>query len=353
MTKTVWHLCSNRWNSAITEYALRSAQSLQLVGWKSVLSAKPSSHCERRAEEYSVKGPSFEFKVKDLFALRDARRVIQPDLIVTYGGPETFLARFLGVPVVRFRGQDSDLTDEISPLAARLNLGFCRAILTPAKKVQLRFQNALRRVPVFSVVLGLDASIFKARPRITKRPVLMIVGRLDPIKGHAEFLRIYRDLLEVWPEHKPKPYLEIIGQKSNVSPDSLHELAQNLKLARGEDYEIIDQRVQDLPERMANATLGLIPSLGSEVIARVTEEFLLSGTPVLVSAVGTLEECLIDGSFGSVLNHASLFDWTSKSYKETDEERLKRSDKAKEYFSLEAMGTQLAKIYESLIDSKY
>ena len=136
----VWHLCSNRWNSAITEYALRSAQALKLSGWHSELSALPSSPCAKRAGEYGVGGPSFRFKFSDLFRLRAYARILMPTVIVTYGGPETFLARFLGVPVVRFRGQDSDLTGPLTALGLRANMGFCQAILTPAKVVRDRFR---------------------------------------------------------------------------------------------------------------------------------------------------------------------------------------------------------------------
>jgi hypothetical protein len=31
--RVVWILCSNRWNSAITEYALSAARALKLSGW--------------------------------------------------------------------------------------------------------------------------------------------------------------------------------------------------------------------------------------------------------------------------------------------------------------------------------
>lgn len=347
MNKVVWHLCSNRWNSAITEYALRSAQALQKRGWHSELSALPASHCERRAKEYGVSGPGFRFKLGEIFELRRYARQLKPALIITYGGPETFLARFLGVPVIRFRGQDSDLTDKLSAFELRLNLGYCRGILTPAKIVQERFQKALPKKKVESVTLGLDASQFFPMPIVRKRPTLLIVGRLDPVKGHKGFLEVFKGLLETHP--LPSPFLQIIGQRSNLTPEELNAQAANLGLKKDEDYEIIDERVTDLPERMARAALGIVPSLGSEVIGRVTEEFLLAGTPVLLAPVGSLKECLIEEDFGDALTPESLNVWLKRASKESFDDRLDRSERAQLYFSLEAMGQNLEKALENIL----
>lgn len=336
----VWHLCSNRWNSAITEYALRSAQALKLQGWHSELSALPSSPCERRAQAYGVQGPSFRFKFSDLLRLRAHAQRLQPSVIITYGGPETFLARFLGVPTVRFRGQDSDISGTLSPLNLWLSLGHCRGILTPAQIVRDRFQKILPTKLVMSIPLGLDTSIFKPRGERSERPTILIVGRLDPVKGHASFFDMFANFLKTSKVH-PRPYLQVVGQTSNISADDLHKHASKLGLVQESDYEIIDERVKDLPERMARATLGVIPSLGSEVIGRVAEEFLLSGTPILVTSVGSLKECLIEDSFGSILDSESVVEWLARGYKESYIEREQRAQKAKQAFSLQSMGCQL------------
>lgn len=340
--KIVWHLCSNRWNSAITEYALRSAQALKLIGWHSEISALPSSHCARRAQEYGVDGPSFRFRVTDIFRVRAYAQRLNPTVILTYGGPETFLARFLGIPVVRFRGQDRDLTEPLSAFSLRWNLGFCQAILTPAERVRDRFRSLLPHKAVEAILLGLDSRIFHARKGVAPRPTLLIVGRLDPIKGHAPFLAMFSQLLRDLPREDPQPFLEIIGQSSNMSAAALHQTACDLGLVRGQDYEIIDERVRDLPERMARVHLGIVPSLGSEVIGRVTEEFLLSGIPVLIAPVGTLPECLAHDSFGAILSLETLKEWLAQVRHESFEDRLRRSEKARAHFSLESMGESLA-----------
>lgn len=347
MNKVVWHLCSNRWNSAITEYALRSAQALKMRGWDSQISALPGSHCERRAREYGIQGPSSRFKIHNFFQLRAHAKKMKPAAIICYGGPETFLARFLGVPVVRFRGQDSDLSKPLSPSDLKANLGFCAGILTPAELLKKRFQLTLPGMKVESVILGLDAKKFYPQPVARQRPTLLLVGRLDPIKGHAAFLKLYKDLLETHPS--PSPFLQILGERSNLTPEQLQAHAESLGLKQGEDYEIVAERVKDLPQRMASACLGVVPSLGSEVIGRVTEEFLLSGTPVLVAKVGALGELLKDQDFGDFLTLESLQAWLKKSQMESFDDRIDRSEKAKDLFSLEVMGKNLEESLESFL----
>lgn len=349
--KTVWHLCSNRWNSAITEYALSCTQALKLSGWTSILSPLEGSPGALRAKKSDIAGPSFRFRFSDLPRLRSSARSIRPDLIISYGGPETFLSRFLpDVPHVRFRGQDSDISERLPPLATRWNLNHCAAVLTPAEIVAERFRQVLPRTPVIPVTLGLDAGRFCLRPEISKaeRPTLLIVGRLDPIKGHNAFFSIFQRFLKQ--ARGPQPFLELVGQESNISLESLRRNAEALGLKEGRDWAISTERVMDLPARMNRAHLGVVSSLGSEVICRVAEEFLLSGTPILVSGVGSLEECLVEESFGASYRgqgddaiSSILASWLERSEREGLAEREKRAASARRYFSLEAMGAALQK----------
>ncbi|RYZ75205.1 MAG: hypothetical protein EOP04_33625, partial [Proteobacteria bacterium] len=220
MKRVAWILCSNRWNSAITEYALRTAQALEVRGWQARISALPNSHCERRAKGYGVAEQSshFKFRLSTILALNTIRKTLKPDIILTFGGPETFISRFLQTPVVRFRGQDKDLTHPVSTLEAKLNLNFCKGLLTPAKIIQEKFAVALPQKPIASILLGLDSKTFHYQTRTEPRPTLLIVGRLDPIKGHREFFKTFQNLIQSWPSSRPRPFLKIIGQRSNVSP---------------------------------------------------------------------------------------------------------------------------------------
>src|SRR5690606_765274 len=54
-----WHLISNRWNSAITEYALNAARALSLKGADNLFSPLAGSPAEERAREYDLRVATF------------------------------------------------------------------------------------------------------------------------------------------------------------------------------------------------------------------------------------------------------------------------------------------------------
>jgi glycosyltransferase involved in cell wall biosynthesis len=101
---------------------------------------------------------------------------------------------------------------------------------------------------------------------------------------------------------------------------------------------------------MSGAVLGVVPSLGSEIICRVAEEFLLCGTPVAVSAAGSLPEIIFPGAgfcFGAkseVDTVQAFIEWIRTSLGESEEDKFARAAAAVQRFSLPAMasGLQLA-----------
>jgi glycosyltransferase involved in cell wall biosynthesis len=354
-----WILCSNRWNSAITEYALSTARALRLNGWKVFFSGLKDSPGERRARSYDLPGDSFEdFGLGESLRLRRLKKSIKPDAILLFGGPESFLARFLpGTLRIRFRGQDKDVTDRLPPLKTRLNMQHCVAMLVPAKILQERFQNIIWQ-PVWSVTLGIDTGRFYFHPEAfatMRRPTLRILGRLDPIKGHQTFFSIFRQVLRLWPKNRPEPFLEIIGEGANISPEQLRRMAADHRLREGENWRLRSERVERISEVMSATDLAVISSSGSEVICRVAEEFLLCGVPLFVSGVGSLEECLFDKTFGSSYRGLSeeraatlLTEKLWQASQESTMQRQARADAARQLFSLEAMGRQLSTMLDAL-----
>lgn len=349
----VWHLCSNRWNSAITEYALSCAQALARRGWQSYYSALGASPGARRAQELGLPGSPFpSFGPLQLLPFWKEAARIKPHVLLLYGGPETFLSRFLPqVPKLRFRGQDSDAQEELAPWRTRWSLAHCEAVLTPAQRIEERFAAVLRPKPVHRVILGLDAQRYAFAPetwRPLDRPTLRILGRLDPIKGQREFFADFRRLLAIWPASEPEPLLEVVGLPANLSEDDLRGAARAVGLREGRDWRLRAERVGDLQKLLAATHLAVIPSLGSEIICRVAEEFLMAGCPIFVSGVGALEECLWGESAGASYRGLGeearvelLARWLLRSFREGLEKKAERSKTALRLFSLETMGQRL------------
>ena len=352
-SKRVWHLCSNRWNSAITEYALSSALALRQVGWESLFSPLVGSPAADRAHRASLEGPHLaHFGLSETWTFRRELARLQPDLILLYGGPETFLSRAApGRPRLRFRGQDADGSRPLPRLATRWSMNHCAGLITPSRHIKARFDAVMGQTPVHCVPLGQARERYQFVPEALiglERPVLRIFGRLDPVKGHATFFQLYARLLARWPAGEPRPWLEVVGQEANLKADMLRRAAAAAGLSEAQDWALRLERVADVKAMLSATHLGVIPSLSSEIICRVAQEFLMAGCPLFVSGVGSLEECLFDADAGLSYRQLApaeqvegLRRWLLRSLRESPAEKAQRAARAGALFSLERMGEDL------------
>ncbi len=355
-----WHLCSNRWNSAVTEYAISTARALRLLGYHSVFTALKNSPAAKRAVATGLEVVTIEaFDWRHLTALRSIAKKLQPALIFLNGGPETTLSQFLSITpackLVRIRGVDFDESLSFQ-IKHRLAHRHVHQIVVPGQALATKLGTAIGR-RVTPITLGCDAKVYApdAIAISGSRPVLLTLGRLDPVKGHERLLGLFKSVLERWPAGTPKPLLEVIGEAANVSAASLRAFGSALGLVYEDDWRLIDRRISDVAKTMSAATLGIVSSLGSELICRVAEEFLLCGTPVAVSGVGSLAEVLFDDTAGFNFQNmtsddivTNLIHWLTRSLHESHQEKLARATAAKEIFSLEAMAAAYALLLRRL-----
>lgn len=345
----IWHLSSNRWNSAITEYAISAARALAGRGHETLFTPLEDSPAERRALALGLTTRSLpRFTGMQVGLARGIARDFEPDVLFTYGGPETFLARFLGVRLVRVRGSDVDPEAVLEGPKQRLSHGHVAAVVTPSRVLAEKMSRVLPRVPVVPVTLGCDTEKFhRVEAGALPAPVAVIFGRFDPVKGHAQFLRVWRRVKEL----VPGALLHIVGEPANVSVAHLEHYAREAALVLGRDVKITAARVGNVAALLSGATLGVVPSIGSEIIGRVAEEFLLCGTPVLVSGVGSLDEVLFDETAGASwrgLDEGATAElvsrWLLRSAEEGEDAKRARAASAHERFSLAAMGEALSRV---------
>ena len=344
--KTFWILVSNRWYSAITAYAIATAKALQQLNHNCVITPLWGSPGHKHAEKAGLSVQAFKsFGLSQAKACRKAYQDLKPDAIFVFGGPETTLMFCLpkSAYVVRFRGQDKELEKNHRFLS--LTHSRVDSVLTPSKTYTTFFKQKYH-TPVHTVPYGLSEKDFYFEDiKKDDRPVILLVGRLDPIKGHREFFEYYKKLMAVWPRENKKPLLRIVGQKANLAPEDLEQYASNLGLRDGLDYELVTERVGDLRAMMNRASVGLISSLGSEIICRVGAEFLMCGTPVMVRGVGSLRELLFDGAGISYedegYERADICRFIWDAFEEPAAARRQRQDRARGFFSLDAMGACL------------
>jgi glycosyltransferase involved in cell wall biosynthesis len=206
--------------------------------------------------------------------------------------------------------------------------------------------------PIVTVPLGCDQQRYWHVPKVSRdgRAQLLVFGRFDPVKGHLPMIERTAEILRVWGNQPQKPQLHIVGEPANVSAADLVRAVERVGLVIDDDVRITTGRVEDVAALMSGSTLGVVPSLGSEIICRVAEEFLLCGTPVAVSAAGSLPEVVFPGAgfcFGAkseIETVQSFIEWIRTSLAESEEDKLARAAAAVQRFSLPAMaaGLQLA-----------
>ena len=350
----IWLLSSNRWNSAVTEYALSSARALQMRGHDILFTPLAGSAAERRASDLGLPvRPLKHFSVGKVIAHQRIDRAFKPKVILTFGGPETFLARFCKKPTIRVRGIDIDSQVWLAEARHKVSNSHVNAIVTPSRVLAEKVRTLAGSKQVVPVVLGCDTKKFQRSvaqyPK--KPPNALIFGRFDPVKGHEQFLAVWR-LVRA---QQPNATLRIVGEPANVSVEQIEKWVLREGLRIGQDVEIVSVRVQDVADLLSSASIGVVPSIGSEIIGRVAEEFLLCGTPVLVSGVGSLEEVIFDPTAGASWRGLSdqdiaekIIEWLRRSDLESEADKQNRARCAAELFSLETMGISLEKLIITL-----
>ncbi|MGE0171670.1 MAG: glycosyltransferase [Oligoflexales bacterium] len=352
-----WHVVSNRWNSAITEYALSTARSMQMQGWDCRFLALQGSPCESRAKDYGFSVKSFaKFSLTSYPQISTPYSSELPSALITYGGPETTLANLVidktKTRFLRFRGDDRKKSGTFARLLYKLSTSKVDVVLVPNNGLKLFYQEQ-GNVPVEKVTLGCDAARYAFRPasEFKLRNEMMIVGRLDPVKGHRKFFEYAARLRGSWKHHERFPLIHIVGQPANVSSDHIHGWANDNGFTLGKDYLLSDRYVEDLPILMQRAGLGVVCSVGSEQICRVAEEFFLCGCPVLVSGVGGLAE-IASAPFGfdysSSLNLDQVNAFIVKCLSEDQNQRVQRAARAQEEYSYQTMGKCLNKVLNEI-----
>jgi D-inositol-3-phosphate glycosyltransferase len=168
---------------------------------------------------------------------------------------------------------------------------------------------------------GVDLSVFQprsqagARARLGLPPdshVLLVAGRIQPLKAPDVLLRAVAVLLAESPELRSRTVVPIVGGPSGSGlehPESLAQLATQLGL--DDVVRFVPPVPQpELADWCAAATLVAVPSY-NESFGLVAAEAQATGTPVLAAAVGGLTTVVRDGVSGLLIDSHSDRDWAA------------------------------------------
>jgi len=136
------------------------------------------------------------------------------------------------------------------------------------------------------------------------RPLLAVVGRVQPLKGQELAVRA----LAAMP--MPRPILVIAGETTPGEEDyleKLHELAADSGVAADVRFVGALER-QAVAELLAAASVTLVPS-HSETFGLVALESAACGTPAVAQRVSGLVESVADGESGVLVDSRDPAEW--------------------------------------------
>jgi glycosyltransferase involved in cell wall biosynthesis len=175
-------------------------------------------------------------------------------------------------------------------------------LVVPSEAIARKVTAEGRQGPRFAVVPnGVDLSRFSGpvRPCALRgehdippsAPLLGVVARLEPEKGHRHLIDAMPAILEAVPE----TWLAVIGEGSEA--DALRAQAKDLGVA---DRVIFTGRRDDVSALTADLTIAVLPSL-REAQGISLLEAMARRVPVVASEVGGIPEVVTDGVDGRLV----------------------------------------------------
>jgi len=294
-------------------------------------------------------------------------RIIEADLVHTHG----VRANLLGRIAARQAGKKTVATVHsllehdypgffsrlANSLAEKLTRGMTDHFITVSeglKKALVQKGTAAERVTVVHNGLDLEGLALVRTPGLwrsrlgcgTGTPLVGIVARLHPVKGHRCFLQAAREVLAVRPEVK----FAVAG--GGAEREALELLARRLGIA---DRVVFTGFVEEIWSLMAGLDLLVIPSLW-EGFGLTAAEGLAMGVPVVAADVGGLPEVVRHGETGLLIPPSDAVAlargilWMLDHPAEAAEMASRGMAVAQAEFSSPAMARRTVEVYRKLLD---
>ncbi len=276
-------------------------------------------------------------------------------------------ARFARVPVIVhtphghvFYGYYGRILTKLFILMEKFTASFTDAIitLTPRGKdehVKLGIAAQERFHVVHSGVdidryraAGADPEVKRKELGLTRgEPIVLSVGRLEPVKGHRYLINAVPSVL------KELPQARVLLCGDGALRGELEGLARNLGVA--EEVIFLGER-EDVPELLAASDLFVLPSL-NEGMGRAVVEAMAAGKAVIATDVGGVPDLVADGESGLMVEAESPEQLAGAIVMLLKDEDLRRKmgvegkNRAEEY-SIDAMLEKIDALYQELLERK-
>ncbi len=289
-----------RWNSALTDLGIKIGSVLKCQVAFALLKGSPA-HKRLEGKDYPlffIEDPRKGLPLKAFLSLKKALYSFKPDVVLTIRGDEMLFASLLkgklGYSLFRLHGSQKGIRNTF--LNKLIHEKFIDGVILSSRKFLTSVVEKVPKIVINGLVDTEEFSFslkgrefFRKRLKVGSRKLIGVVGRLDPVKGHSLFLRALSRL-------KRDDFLAVIvGKEENVKLNTLTALRDSLGLR--DKVFFIPERLKRMRDFMSACDLGVIPSLGSEVILRVPLEFMACRTALVSTNVGALPE-VVSHPFG-------------------------------------------------------
>lgn len=288
---SVVHLEDEPWDSGIAHYALTLAVEQKRRGWAVEFWGLEGAPPLKDAAAAGLPCRGFTSGAALWLRLRTLRRVLRErrvQLLDAHTGSAHAFALALAagsdIRVVRTR---ADARPATGGALARWASRRTHAFIGPNREAARSLYAAFPDRHVRLVAQGVPGP--SAPPPLPAAPVLGLLGRLDPVKGHDV-------LLDAAGMLKPRvPGLKVVCAGEGKLRDRLR---WQLKPVGLEGVVEFPGFVPDKWGYIASCRVGVVASTGSEAVSRACLEWMAAGRPVVASAVGGIPDMVEHGVTG-------------------------------------------------------
>jgi len=205
------------------------------------------------------------------------------------------------------------------------------------------------RLGVHFVGNGINLKGFRPRPALPQnpRPIVLFVGRLEPVKNHPMLFRAL-ELLKA----RYNPVVWLVGE----GPDRARYEADVQRLGLADMVQFLGYRY-DIPELTAAADVVVLPSI-KEGIPRAVMQAMAVGVPVVATDVKGTREAVVDGETGFLVplgDEQALADRMSRLFDSAELRRElggKAVERAQAEFDEQAVTERLVDIYRHALRAR-
>ena len=237
-------------------------------------------------------------------------------------------------------------------------MGWAKRVIVPSEAIGRHMidhfkvpAESIRRIPR-SVDLDRFAAVKKEKHK-GNGPIIAMVGRITPLKGHTYFLQAMAKVVRKYPYAK----VWIIGDapvQKEAYKRELEDLAKRLGLST--QVSFLGNR-SDVPELLAQADVLVLSTVTPESFGRVILEAQAVGVPVVATQVGGVIDIIDHERTGLLVTpkdpdsmaEAVMRLWEDKSLAQRLIEAAKK--KLQDEFTLDKMASRTIAVYEELLRS--